>query len=523
MESSKLKVSRTNRTIDMKKKKKELKRVLYDSAVAICEQIELRNRVVTKASAPELSDDTIAAYAADYRNNADNEMRRNIVSELGVENSSLNRDFLQQINKAYSHNLPKVPRVASQHYSGRCWLFAATNMMRTYMISELNLNDHFELSEAYLFFYDKLERAHNFLETMLEFRNKDEYDPLYQHSLFNLSPVNDGGNWSYVCNLVQKYGVVPKSVYGESFNSSYSDEMNEVLHTKLCLFNVWLRTNKHLKKQTVQKKIVREMLPEIYNLLASCLGQPPKAQDTFTWEYNEAGENFESKRQKGDYHRVEDLTPLNFYDQFVKPHLNLEEMVHLVHDPRPDNPENRTYRVEHSGQMVGGMPEIMFSVSMDTMREATAKSIMENNPVWFACDVGKDYEPYSSFLATEAFQRDKILGTNLSISKEEGLRNLVSYPTHAMTFVGLNTIEDKVELVSKWKVENSWGESGYDLEDPGYLHMTDDWFQRNVYSVIVNIKYLPVELRAEYMENKYIPLSLPYNDPLSSVAKLKLM
>ena len=520
--SQKLKVTRTNRKIDMKKKKKELKKVLYDSALALCEQIELRNTVVVKASSPELTDEIIEAYSADYRANSNNELRRNIISELGVENSSLNRDYLQQINKAYSHNLPKVPRVASQYYSGRCWLFAATNMMRTYMIADLNLNDHFELSEAYLFFWDKLERAHNFLETMLDFRNKDSHDAIYNHCLFNLSPVNDGGNWSYVCNLVQKYGVVPKTVYGESFNSSYSDEMNEVLHTKLCLFNTWIRNNTDVPKQDVRKKIVREMMPEIYALLASCLGEPPKPQGEFVWEYNEAGENFESSRQKGQYCRVEGLSPLQFYDTYVKPFLNLDEMVHLVHDPREENPKNRTYRVDHSGQMVGGMPEIMFNVDMDVMRVATAASIMENNPVWFACDVGKDFEPFSSFLATEAFQRDKVLGTELSISKEDGLRNLVSYPTHAMTFVGLNTTENDPELVTKWKVENSWGENGYDLDDPGYLHMTDAWFRRNVYSVIVNIKYLPLSLRAEFMDNKYIPITLPYNDPLSSVAKIKI-
>ncbi|WVW79039.1 hypothetical protein I302_101002 [Kwoniella bestiolae CBS 10118] len=54
------------------------------------------------------------------------------------------------------------PRV-NQASSGRCWLFATTNVLRYSVIEQLKLGE-FELSQNYLFFYDKLEKANYYLE-----------------------------------------------------------------------------------------------------------------------------------------------------------------------------------------------------------------------------------------------------------------------------------------------------------------------------------------------------------------------
>jgi bleomycin hydrolase len=69
------------------------------------------------------------------------------------------------------------PRV-NQYSSGRCWLFATStsaahsleqqltviaNVLRYNVIEKLNLGD-FQLSQNYLFFYDKLEKANYYLE-----------------------------------------------------------------------------------------------------------------------------------------------------------------------------------------------------------------------------------------------------------------------------------------------------------------------------------------------------------------------
>jgi len=63
-------------------------------------------------------------------------------------------------NNEYSNRaLPKEMKVTNQKASGRCWLFAALNVLRVHLREKYSLPDDFELSQTYLFFYDKLEKV----------------------------------------------------------------------------------------------------------------------------------------------------------------------------------------------------------------------------------------------------------------------------------------------------------------------------------------------------------------------------
>ena len=72
--------------------------------------------------------------------------------------------------------------------------------MRRYNLKE------FQLSQAYLFYWDKLEKANYFLEQILD-TAKEDLDGRVVQSLLH-SPVGDGGQWDMVANLVEKYGLV---------------------------------------------------------------------------------------------------------------------------------------------------------------------------------------------------------------------------------------------------------------------------------------------------------------------------
>jgi len=474
-----------------------------------------KSSLMAEPQAPLLTTEMMDAMSADYMSDKQNIMRMNTVSSVGIDNAISDRMVTQKINYAYSHEMDRVPRATTQEHSGRCWLFAALNSMRAHMIQAYNLPEHFEISEAYLFFWDKIERAYCLLTTLARLRGMDMTDQLYQHVLLNNSPSQDGGNWGQVVNLIQKYGLVPKTVYGESFNSSYSDEMNELVHSRLLVFNQWLRDNAQTSDQEITDTIVTQMMPDIFQLVANCLGKPPMPSETFTWEYNESSENFESVRQKGQYHCISGVTPATFYETLVAPHYNIEKKVFISDDPRM--PRNKTYAVEYGNCMVGGLPDVTFNVGMTEMRKAVATSVMSQQPVWFACDVGKDFDPYSSVLSTNAFKAEKYFNQKLKLTKSQALNTLSSYPTHAMSFVGLNTVNEDPEKVNKWKVENSWG-AWTESNDPGYLQMDDDWFRRYVFTAVVDIDCLDTDLQASYTEQKYSPVVLPYNDPFGSVA-----
>lgn len=78
--------------------------------------------------------------------------------------------------------------------------------MRTYNLKE------FELSQAYLFYWDKIEKANYFLEQILDTKDEDLDGRLVQTLMED--PVGDGGQWDMAANLIEKYGLVsPPSAF----------------------------------------------------------------------------------------------------------------------------------------------------------------------------------------------------------------------------------------------------------------------------------------------------------------------
>ena len=61
------------------------------------------------------------------------------------------------------------------------------------MMKRLGLPRDFELSQNYLFFWDKIERSNFFLETMIETASEPYDSRLVQWLLSQ--PVSDGGQW----------------------------------------------------------------------------------------------------------------------------------------------------------------------------------------------------------------------------------------------------------------------------------------------------------------------------------------
>jgi len=140
---------------------------------------------------------------------------------------------------------------------------------------------------------------------MIDLRDKDVNDRVVQHLL--KEPVNDGGQWDMLINLVARYGVVPKAQYPESFSSSSSGKLNTLVISKLRDHAVVLRRMASLGHSIEQLRHEKEKcLKEIYNILAITLGEPPKKP--FTWA-------FRNKDKK--YFEFENLTPQAYFKEHV--------------------------------------------------------------------------------------------------------------------------------------------------------------------------------------------------------------
>lgn len=393
--------------------------------------------------------------------------------------------------------LVKTNNITNQKQSGRCWMFAALNTLRYQVMKKYDLKT-FELSQAYLFFWDKLEKSNYFLESILDTLDEPANGRLVSYLL--TAPVNDGGQWDMLCNLIEKYGVVPKTAYPESKASSGSREMDMTLTEKLredaCILRKLHKEGKDLDELRTRKT---RMLGEIYRLLCICLGEPPK---TFTFEYRDKDNNF---------HREEGLTPKSFFEKYVG--VDLSDYVSLINAPTEDKPYGRSYTVQYLGNVKEGSAVRYLNLPIEELKKAAIAQMKDGQPVWFGCDVGKHSERDSGIMDLDIRGLEDLLDTRFTMTKAERLDYGQSLMTHAMVFQGVNL--DENGKPNRWRVENSWGkEPGKD----GYYLMTDRWFDEYMYQVVVNKKYLTAEQIAAYEAE---PIALEPWDPMGSLAVVR--
>ena len=171
--------------------------------------------------------------------------------------------------------------VTSQQASGRCWLFAATNVLREHIARELKL-EKFELSQSFLAFWDKFERCNYLLQAVIDTAGLPADDRVVAHLL--TTGVHDGGQWDMFVNIVEKYGLVPKDVYDETYQACHTRSMNRrpQPEPRNPARQNCARMAAEGKTAEELSAAREEMLGKIYGFLCSCYGEPPKA---FDFEY----------------------------------------------------------------------------------------------------------------------------------------------------------------------------------------------------------------------------------------------
>jgi bleomycin hydrolase len=419
----------------------------------------------------------------------------NAVAKNGIGAVALNREVVNQINHTYSQWID-TPEATDQEKTGRCWLFAGLNSFRLAAMKKMNLKK-FELSQAYLMFWDKLEKANFFLENIIETRNELLGSRLVMWLLAD--PLPDAGQWDMFVNLVKKYGVTPKSMMPETNSSSESRPMNMLLVAKLREYAQTLR-EMHEQGASVQAMRLKKsaMVEEFYRMLSIHLGTPPSS---FFWEWRD---------KDGEFHRHGDVTPAEFFEEYVE--IDLDDMVCLINAPTKDKPYGKLYTVQHLGNVVGGQIIRYLNVDIETLKKATLDTIVDGQAVWFGCDVGKMLERDLGVLDPNVYNYELVYGTRFKLDKAGRLDYGHSQMTHAMLLTGVD-LDDSGKPI-KWRVENSWGtEHG----DKGYLTMADGWFDEFLYEVIVSKKYLSPKLLA-VLDTE--PVVLPPWDPMGALARL---
>lgn len=414
-----------------------------------------------------------------YSNNL-NLIVKNVITNVGSFHASINHEESTKISHVFLNSIKKKNlKATNQGASGRCWIFSGLNMFRHNVINGLNL-ENFEFSETYLFFWDKFERSNSYLEWIDEIVYKDSLhinnnDNLFKYLIDKDKWMGDGGFWSYFANLVEKYGLIPKSAMPETYQSEYSEDMNDVL---LDILHSATAQLSKIKKNKINQRnnIKNDTLKSIYNTLIKFLGEPPK---TFRWDFT---------TDEGVSESIDNLTPFSF-KTLVLSDISLKDFVVLSNIPEKKNTYYKKYCINKSTNVLEGQECEIINLPINELKKFTKKSLLSGLPVWFAGDIRKDFNPILSSLDDKLNDSKILFEKTYNMTKEERIFFLNQQTCHAMTFTGVNL--DKKNNTVSWQVENSWG--FYDNEIPGmdgFLYMSDKWFDEYVGQVVIHKKML---------------------------------
>ncbi|MEJ6400206.1 C1 family peptidase [Nicoliella lavandulae] len=442
----------------------------------------------------EIKFDDIKSYQSDLDSRKDAKVIGRAVAHEGVNAISANYSSVDANHPVFSIEL-ETGDVADQKRSGRCWTFAALNTLRHKVANEFNLKGNFELSQNYINFWDKFEKSNFFLENILRTANKKLTSRRVAFLL--AGPQQDGGQWDMLCALVEKYGVVPQSAMSETHNSNNSADLNSVLNLKLRRDALILRNL--VNDGASDKKIAAskdKMLNEIYRMLVYALGEPVKKFD------------FEYRDKDNNYHIEKGLTPKKFYEKYIQ--LDLEDYVSIINSPTDDKPYKKTYTVDMLGNVVGGRQVKHLNLSIDDFEKLAIKQLKNGETVWFGSDVGQSSDRQKGIMDDKLYSRAELFDTDLTLTKAEQLDYGESLMDHAMVITGVDLVDGKP---TKWKVENSWGKK---VGTDGYFVMSESWFRKYVYQVVINKKYLSADLKKAQAKE---PIVLDPWDPMGTLAK----
>jgi len=428
-----------------------------------------------------------------YQGTASDKALRNAIGNNSIRNLALNQENMQDMDTHFSVRV-NSKGITDQQSSGRCWLFTGLNVMRAKAIAKYNM-PAFEFSEIYPFFWDQLEKSNLFLQGIIDTSDKPLEDKtvqwLFQH------PLSDGGTFTGVADIVDKYGLVPKEAMPETNSSNNTSQMAELISLKLKEYGLQLRElGTNGAKRSVMLEEKTKMLGTIYRMLVLNLGVPPT-------EFN-----FVRKDAQGNPVETEHHTPMSFLEKYGDKDL-LTNYVMLMNDPSREY--YKCYEIDYDRHRYDGKNWTYINLPVADIKEMAIASLKDSTMMYFSCDVGKFLNSKRGLLDVNNYDYESLMGTTFGMDKKQRIQTFSSGSSHAMTLMAVDLDKDGKPL--KWMVENSWGpQAGYQ----GHLIMTDRWFDEYMFRLVVETKYVPEKVK-ELLKQK--PIRLPAWDPMFAEEK----
>ena len=459
------------------------KQKIYNLAVAIC------MTATVNAQTGGISSKMLGEIQKQNKMTPAENAIANAIAANSIDNLAQNRNNAAELDTYFSIETPKQT-ITDQKSSGRCWMFSGMNVLRANFAKRTD-SLRVEFSQAYLFFYDQLEKANLFLQGVIDTGKKPIDDQRVQ--FFFKNPINDGGTFCGVADLTEKYGLVPKQVMPESYSSDNTSKMARLISSRLREDGLILRKMvADGKKASDIEKAKTEMLATVYRMLALTIGEPP-TQFTYAHRNKDGKAVGEPKT----------YTPQEFFKEVVGDKLN-GTFIMVMNDPR--RPYYKTYEVELDRHTYDGHNWKYLNLPMDDIEQIAIASLKDGRKLYSSYDVGKMLDRKRGYGDTENFDYGSLMGTTFGMNKAERISTFDSGSTHAMTLTAVDL--DANGKAKKWKVENSWGAS---WGQQGCMIMSDRWFREYMFRLVVDKKYVSEEL---LKLNEQKPVMVTPEDPL---------
>ena len=377
----------------------------------------------------------------------------NAIAANSIDALAKNRVNARALDTYFNIETPRQS-ITDQQSSGRCWMFSGLNVLRSNFAQRDSVQ--VELSQAYLFFWDQLEKANLMLQGVIDTGKKPIDDQRVQ--FFFRNPISDGGTFCGVSDLAEKYGLVPTEVMPESYSTDNTSKAASIISSKLREFGLQLRD------MVAKGKSTKDI------------------QKTKT---------------------AKDYTPQSFYQEIVGGPLN-GTFIMAMNDPR--RPYYKTYEVEYDRHTYDGHNWCYVNLPMDDIEQMAIASLKDGRKLYSSYDVGKFLDRKRGYADLENFDYGSLFGTSFNMDKAQRISTFDSGSTHAMTLTAVDT--DENGNARKWKVENSWGAT---WGQQGCLIMTDRWFREFMFRLVVDKKYVPEHI-LKAAETK--PVMVMPEDPL---------
>lgn len=413
----------------------------------------------------DLTSKMVEKLKKEFHSRKDAEIIARAIQKNGIKAASEDPTASERLHRAFSYEI-KTGKPTNQRHSGRCWSFAALNTLRHNFATKYKFKD-FELSQNYLFFWDRIERANMFFQKIIATADK----PLHDRTVdFYLSfALNDGGQWANAASIIEKYGVVPEYVMPDTHNTKDTSDVAEVFDSLMRKDAIELRAMVQTNASAAELQEAQErMMGDVYKIAAYSFGEPPVK---FDLEYRDDDKKF---------HQVLGLTPLKFYHEYFD--TNLSD--YIVVTNAPDHEMDRSYLMPAQDSVVNGLPIKFVNVPFEELQEGAIKQLQAGETVWVGNDVLQQMDRKRGLMDAKLYHREELLDVDFVMDKKHRLETKQAVVSHAMTLTGFDMVNDQP---TRWKIENSWGK---DNGDNGYFVMTQDWFEEYTYEAVINKKYL---------------------------------